>query len=254
MAQLTNIQSIITDVAELNDLLRVISECSGNIPAVLYKLAQEKAQAVAKNVANLSENLPEVPASVSHDCMPPVEETTKPETVSAAICDIEIQSIETAVKEEPVEPVAEKPQAEPVYTSDNTAKTFAEPAEAKVSPKIDFTPKVEEPKTIQNTVHSAPVIDNTVNAQTNTRLLDDILKQRIASKDIRKAISLNDRFRFKRDLFGGSDDAMCKTIEILNQKESAEDALNYLEANFQWDYESETTVDFITIIEKRFSL
>ena len=84
--------------------------------------------------------------------------------------------------------------------------------------------------------------------------MDDILKQRIASKDIRKAISLNDRFRFKRDLFGGSDEAMCKTIEILNTMHSAEEALNYLEKNFQWNFEDETTNDFITILEKRFSL
>ena len=86
MAQSINIHSIIEEVSELNDLLKVISECNGNIPSILYKLAQEKASAIAENISSLSRKQPETIAEPSApeqavetqqqtEELPPVQET-----------------------------------------------------------------------------------------------------------------------------------------------------------------------------------
>lgn len=256
MAQSINIHSIIDEVSELNDLLKVISECNGNIPSILYKLAQEKASAIAENISSLSGKQPETvlepsapePAAKTQqptEELPPVQETQKL---------IVAQSVQSPEPEEPkieendILSVSIKYEPERI---DKTEPTQSVPTNEETD--ILAEPKQPIPATAQSPVNTTPT-DNCIGGQNGTRLLDDILKQRIASKDIRKAISLNDRFRFKRDLFGGSDEAMCKTIEILNTMHSAEEALNYLEKNFQWNFEDETTNDFITILEKRFSL
>ena len=257
MEQRTHIEKIINDITELKDLLQVISQCNGNIPSILYKLAQEKAQIITQSISQLSGDQPETAAGTTE--IHPIETAEQHDDVPAP---------EPNVMEPAAQPVMQEPApmvAEPDITDDrqtiteesNEESIHIETVEpAPVLEKESPLPEKREVKPISTPaqpVHSTAT-DNSIGGQTTARLLDDILKQRIASKDIRKAISLNDRFRFRRDLFGGDDETMNKTIDILNQLHSAEEALNYLEQHFQWDYEKETTNDFITILEKRFSL
>ena len=250
MTQLNNIHRIIEEVSELKDLLKVISECNGNIPSILYKLAQEKAQVIAENISSLTEKRPEpIVESVFQEIV--AEPEPQPE-------EAEQEMPEVVAEEQTVQPIPEpvEPEIEENETQQVSVEVQPEPVEPVITENTVSPAKQTEEvvSSVEQTSSNATVVDNTIGGQNGARLLDDILKQRIASKDIRKAISLNDRFRFKRDLFGGSDEAMNKTIEILNQMHSAEDALNYIEKNFRWNYEDETTNDFITILEKRFSL
>ncbi|MCS3064474.1 hypothetical protein NXX40_20010 [Parabacteroides distasonis] len=46
--------------------------------------------------------------------------------------------------------------------------------------------------------------------------------------DFRKAFSLNDRFRFRRELFGGNEEKMNKAISDLNDLSSYEESVTYL--------------------------
>lgn len=258
MAQFINIQSIINDVSELNDLLQVISQCNGNIPSILYKLAQEKVQTISRNISSLSDK----PATIAVKAQETIEteEINLQTEISGPKQDFSELTAEPVKQEQTSESKTQKVTIQDIQpvsveqTIEKPAQTASTESAIVIKEEISEI-KQEEPANLAVSVSSStPATDCCTGGQTGTRLLDDILKQRIASKDIRKAISLNDRFRFKRDLFGGSDETMCKTIEILNQMHSAEDALNYLEKNFQWNYEDETTNDFITILEKRFSL
>ncbi len=261
MTQLINIHSIIDEVSELKDLLKVISECNGNIPSILYKLAQKKASSVAKNISSLSEKQAETNSEPIAKQEPITEVQQQAEEPAPMQDTQELVAAQTDRQiPEPEEPKIEEKEILSVsvrYEPEKPDRT--EPAQsAPTNGSTDIRTETRQPEQINLIATQPPVnmaaTDNSIGGQNGTRLLDDILKQRIASKDIRKAISLNDRFRFKRDLFGGSDETMCRTIEILNSMNSAEDALNYLEKNFQWNYEDETTNDFITILEKRFSL
>lgn len=257
MEQRTHIEKIINDITELKDLLQVISQCNGNIPSILYKLAQEKAQIITQSISQLSGDQPETAAGTTE--IHPIETAEQHDDVPAPEPNV-MEPAAQPVMQEPA-PMEEEPE-----TTDNQPTFIEETKEESVwqeTVEPDPVPQEEAPlpekrevkpiSTPAQPVHSTAT-DNSIGGQTTARLLDDILKQRIASKDIRKAISLNDRFRFRRDLFGGDDETMNKTIDILNQLHSAEEALNYLEQHFQWDYEKETTNDFITILEKRFSL
>ncbi len=81
--------------------------------------------------------------------------------------------------------------------------------------------------------------------------LNDLLEKKNLS-DFRKAFSLNDRFRFRRELFGGDDARMNKAINDLNDLHSYEDSVTYLNNELKWNIEDEAVADFIKLLEKRF--
>lgn len=82
--------------------------------------------------------------------------------------------------------------------------------------------------------------------------LSDLLEKKNLS-DFRKAFSLNDRFRFRRELFGGEEERMNKAISDLNDLHTYEDSITYLNNELKWNIEDEAVADFIKLLEKRFS-
>ena len=76
--------------------------------------------------------------------------------------------------------------------------------------------------------------------------------QRTLSKDIRKAFSLNDRFRFQRELFAGSANAMNTAIEHIEIMRSYGNAELYFYSQLNWDRENEVVQDFMNIVRNHF--
>lgn len=69
--------------------------------------------------------------------------------------------------------------------------------------------------------------------------------------DIKKAISLGDRFLFQRELFGGNGELMAKTIAELNKLSSLNEAEAFIDKRFSWDKESSTYELFYNILKRR---
>jgi hypothetical protein len=84
-----------------------------------------------------------------------------------------------------------------------------------------------------------------------SRLNETIEKNRLA--DLRKAFTLNDRFRFCRELFGKDESLMNQTIAELNVKDSYEASVACLKERFNWNFEDGTVAEFVSVLEKRFS-
>jgi|GEM_PF-2761683 len=86
---------------------------------------------------------------------------------------------------------------------------------------------------------------------TTAETMNDIIAKRM-TVDITKALTLNDRFRFLRELFGGNSALMDETLAHLNEIATVNEAKSYLFSRFNWDSESDETVsDFLQIIEKK---
>lgn len=148
---------------------------------------------------------------------------------------------EPKAEEAPVEEPAtvEEPEREPVREVIITEKTEAV---AEVEPPIPAEPAAPiEPAT----PHKA------VTADKPGVFLSDLLEKRQLS-DFRKAFSLNDRFRFRRELFGGDEAKMNKAIGDLNDMHSYEESVTYLHNELKWNIEDEAVADFIKLLEKRF--
>ena len=71
--------------------------------------------------------------------------------------------------------------------------------------------------------------------------------------DLRHAISLNDSFRFTRELFAGNAALMNETVARIACVGSLEQATALLQASASWDEENEAAADFMELLKKYFS-
>jgi primosomal protein N'' len=71
--------------------------------------------------------------------------------------------------------------------------------------------------------------------------------------DLKKSLSLNDRFRFQRNLFENNAGLMDKTLDELNNLSTLKETLDYLNSRFAWNWENEPAGAFKEILEKRFT-
>ena len=81
-----------------------------------------------------------------------------------------------------------------------------------------------------------------------------ILAERIKPAiHLRQAISLNDSFRFTRELFGGDQSRMNEVVRRLGDASSLEEAMRLLSSEIAVDEENGATADFIELLKKYFN-
>lgn len=63
-----------------------------------------------------------------------------------------------------------------------------------------------------------------------------------------KSFTLNDRFRFRRELFAGNDDDFNETLQLIADMDSYSEAEDYLLNDMMWNREDPAVVDFLEIL------
>jgi len=139
-------------------------------------------------------------------------------------------------------------------------------------PKQVISPSEQEQSAPDNstTLHTEYKTENTSSPDKNEKEEQIILQTLIDEKqlsendsiipdsekkilsDFRKAFTLNDRFRFCRELFSSDENLMNQTFSELNSLESYNSSVNYVKKHFNWNLEDEIVTEFMVIIEKRF--
>ena len=69
--------------------------------------------------------------------------------------------------------------------------------------------------------------------------------------DLKRSISLNDKFRFQREIFGGNATLLNQTLETLNEIDSKEKATEFL-SNLNFDNENPTAAEFLELVNRKF--
>ena len=141
--------------------------------------------------------------------------------------------------------------AEPIETGREPEKIIREPEKTEQEPFETVSCPEPEPQAEQSVTAPTPQQPEAVPAGQPTRSLSDVLEKRNLS-DLRKAFSLNDRFRFRRELFGGDEARMNRTIGDLNELHSYEASVAYLNDELKWNIDDPAVADFLLLIEKRF--
>ena len=133
-----------------------------------------------------------------------------------------IQSLESVVVKEDEE--------EEIIVAEETPVVIAEEEPAIVEePVVETVVKEEEPK---------------------SAVLGESLK---LSAGLRHAISLNDSFRFSRELFGGDTDLMNRVIEQISVMSSYKTAVAFLSSKVELNEEKEAVNDFLELLKKFFN-
>lgn len=76
--------------------------------------------------------------------------------------------------------------------------------------------------------------------------------QRSISKDLRRAFSVNDRFRFRRELFGNNEADFVDAINMIEAMHSYDEATEYFLTDLGWDEEVPEVNEFLNIVRHHF--
>ena len=155
-----------------------------------------------------------------------------------------IQSLESVVVKEDEEGEAIVAEEKPVVIA-AAAETAAEEAEAAAAEEEEEGKK-EEPAIVEE-----PVVETVVKEEEpKSAVLGESLK---LSAGLRHAISLNDSFRFSRELFGGNTDLMNRVIEQISVMSSYKTAVAFLSSKVELNEEKEAVNDFLELLKKYFN-
>ena len=147
-----------------------------------------------------------------------------------------IQSLESVVVKEDEEGEAIVAEEKPVVIA-ATAETAEE--------------EKEEGKKEESAIVEEPVVETVVKEEEpKSAVLGESLK---LSAGLRHAISLNDSFRFSRELFGGDTDLMNRVIEQISVMSSYKTAVAFLSSKVELNEEKEAVNDFLELLKKYFN-
>ena len=151
-----------------------------------------------------------------------------------------IQSLESVVVKEDEEGEAIVAEEKPVVIA-AAAETAAAAEEE----------EEEEGKKEESAIVEEPVVETVVKEEEpKSAVLGESLK---LSAGLRHSISLNDSFRFSRELFGGNTDLMNRVIEQISVMSSYKTAVAFLSSKVELNEEKEAVNDFLELLKKYFN-
>lgn len=251
MANKEKIDYLLLDIRELETLIAGIRDAEiypasffGQTFNLTHKILKDLHSLETSQIEMLRKQMEEHQAllqSIPNQVAAPMPETP--------VKDVQIQETRQIVEVKPEileEEIAELVQEQ--VQAEDTLQVQPEPEiktpEAEVEAIAKETIQVQAQEPVQEPVHKG-------NAERSGLFLNDLLEKNNLS-DFRKAFSLNDRFRFRRELFGGDEERMNKVISDLNDLHTYEDSVTYLNNELKWNIEDEAVSDFIKLLEKRF--
>ena len=149
---------------------------------------------------------------------------------AAVVCDAPAADADAAVEEQEAEAEAEIPA--------ETAAVSHEDADVR-TPESEIAESAEaEEKADADEAPSGLTLD------------EKLARERAA--DISKAFTLNDRFRFCRELFRNSNEEFKETLEVIGSMADMDEAEEYFYNDLCWDSEKEEVKEFMAIVAKHF--
>lgn len=174
--------------------------------------------------------------------------------------DVPIETEETLIQstEETPQSSADEPEA-CQYAKDNDTDIAAAPLQVSARHELDTTDNktpIEENQTQTKaslTPESPQTEPNVSVAERDDSLRMDELLSRREAQDLRRAFTLNDKFRYRRELFDSNDALFADTLNTLSAMHSLDEALDYLYKDMGWDPEDDNVKDFVATITNHFN-
>lgn len=247
-----NIDKLISLTYELEGLLLLLRDRSQeSVAPYIRNLIADKGRTLAKQLDEAGfEPQHESPAKPEPAPLPPIPQTQPQPTSSAPV---------VAEEKAVMPPVAEVCPPTPV-TTPAPAPVAVEKAieiieeKAEVTVKADETapaPAPAEPTTLLNEAQAEEDEADTEAAEAEAaekKMAPEIRSSEEAGAKMLKLLTLNDRFMFRRELFGGSDTAMKAIMSVIAVMPTLDDAKRYLTEEQGLDAESEEGSYFLEII------
>lgn len=152
---------------------------------------------------------------------------------------------------EPPKPKPEPIKTEPVAEYTNTENTQQQPF--KKSAVSDSKTEPDKSEILADKFESSKISVNDMLASfKKDKNLASLLKDRPVT-DLNKAIKINDRIWYIKELFENNNELYTSTIKTLNDLPNLSEALEFLFKRFNWDQNKQSTVSFLELVYRRFS-
>lgn len=256
----TDIRKMIAEAYELEGLLLLADNRGADTPEYVFTAIGEKldrlqmllgeregdegeetqkdACMVENDVADAGSEEPVVDAPESEEPVVDAPESEEPEPETEEdVAEVTAEQVADGEYDNEQEPMVElvlddEPTAEPDAETPNVA---------------DETEDVEAEDNIEEETEA----NEKASDDSEPLRLDEKL-QRSRSKDLKSAFSLNDTFRFRRELFGNSAAEMTDAIHMVEAMHSFDEAEDYFYGDLGWDRESDDVKEFMAIIKNHF--
>lgn len=156
------------------------------------------------------------------------EESDKDSVWDAAYSQEPLQEEPVEITDEPVE-ITDEPVEIPEEAKDEPVETYA--VETEEAPVVVEEREEVMEEAVNTVAQPAPM------AEPRGRLV----------------FSINDRYRFKKELFGGSDAEFNTTLALVASMEGYDEAEDYFLGELQWDPRKPEVSDFLEIIKRYFN-
>lgn len=133
------------------------------------------------------------------------------------------------------------------YSAHEPIKDNTEQSDSDITPKVQTSQQEEKSKTTDK----SPKTDQQNEASKEKLRIDKMLSRREA-RNLSKAFTINDRFRFQLHIFDGDKATFNSTIEAITAMDDVDSAMTYLSGIIDIESEDQDMVDFITIIKNHF--
>ena len=236
-------QKLLTDIElDVHELKLLMNTFSKEPTQTLSELLKRSILRMQERLEQLSEEISAVPVEASPSSSP----------VAEAENEAPIVEEQAPVIEENECPVIEEPAVE-----ENEA----------TAPGEDEPVIVQEPQTVvEETVIEEPVVEDEMEekeaedeSEDDESLLIEEPKAAVLGESIKMAaglrhsISLNDSFRFSREIFGGDPELMNRVIEQISVMSSYKTAVAFLASKVSVNEENEAMTDFLELLKKYFN-
>ncbi|MBB3187770.1 hypothetical protein [Microbacter margulisiae] len=227
------------EISELEVLVKGMKEINTLSPTLL-SLTKSKVNAILEDLDQISHlPVPETHKSVEKIDFEEAIEVQQPITTVIAEPAQKITSDESV----PIQPAAmNDPHIEVVIPE---------------LPVMENVSDIKEPIHVKGTSTSLAEILNsnkqslndTIALQAEASLAETLQKSKV--EDLRQAITLADRFRFQRELFGGNGEKFNTTLTQLNAATTKEEAMSLLHT-FGWDENNTHVIAFLNLVMRKF--
>lgn len=211
----TDIRALLGLTFEIEGLLMLTERRAEMTPAEVSQMLIDKCARLMDGVASLTSSADSAPSSIPAD-----------EAVVTAVPTPEQQTVEEEIRIEENDGIAD-------------AAAYEEVADADIEPQ----PKEE--------IASEAVEEVPVPTPVQAPAVPTAPEQPVAPAKPAKTITLtlNDRFRFRRTLFGGSDAMMNETVTALGAITNPDDIADFITNDLCWSIDDPEVADFLAIVE-----
>lgn len=236
----TDIRKMIAEAYELEGLLLLADNRGADTPEYVFTAIGEKLDRLqmllGEREGDEGEETQEDACVVENDVADAGSEEPEPEP-EEDVAEVTAEQVADGEYDNEQEPMVElvlddEPTAEPDAETPNVA---------------DETEDVEAEDNIEEETEA----NEKASDDSEPLRLDEKL-QRSRSKDLKSAFSLNDTFRFRRELFGNSAAEMTDALHMVEAMHSFDEAEDYFYSDLGWDRESDDVKEFMAIIKNHF--